>query len=122
MAESFINPSADDIAALRAMDPVGPVVMVNLLRFRPDGGAEQYERYAAAATPFLAKAGATLRYLGDGVATVIGADHWDEVLLVEYPDIQAFFDMTSDPEYPSELRAEGLLDSRLYCTQQRRTT
>ena len=122
MAESFINPSADDIAALRAMDPVGPVVMVNLLRFRPDGGAEQYERYAAAATPFLAKAGATLRYLGDGVATVIGADHWDEVLLVEYPDIQAFFDMTSDPEYPSELRAEGLLDSRLYGTQQRRTT
>ncbi len=53
---------------------------------------------------------------------MIGADHWDEVLLVEYPDIQAFFDMTSDPEYPSELRAEGLLDSRLYCTQQRRTT
>jgi uncharacterized protein (DUF1330 family) len=122
MSESFINPSSANIAALRAMDPVGPVVMLNLLRFRPDGGAEQYERYAAAATPFLAKAGATLRYLGDGVATVIGPDHWDEILLVEYPTVQAFFDMTSDPEYPSDLRAEGLADSRLYCTQQRRSS
>lgn len=122
MSESFINPSPDNIAALREMQLEGPVVMLNLLRFRPDGGAEQYERYAAAAIPFLARAGAELRYLGDGAATVIGADHWDEVLLVEYPDIQAFFDMTSDPEYPSNLRAEGLLDSRLYCTQRRRAS
>lgn len=122
MAESYINPSAENIAALRELDLDGPVVMLNLLRFRPDGGAERYERYAAAATPFLAKAGATLRYLGDGMATVIGPDHWDEILLVEYPDVQAFFDMTSDPEYPSDLRAEGLLDSRLYCTQQRRAS
>ena len=53
MAESFINPSADNIAALQAMQLDGPVVMVNLLRFRPDGGAEEYERYAAAALPFL---------------------------------------------------------------------
>ncbi len=122
MAESYINPSAENIAALRELDLDGPVVMLNLLRFRPDGGAAQYERYAAAATPFLAKASATLRYLGDGMATVIGPDHWDEILLVEYPNVQAFFDMTSDPGYPSDLRAEGLLDSRLYCTQQRRAS
>lgn len=120
MAESYINPSPDNIAALRELDPDGPVVMLNLLRFRPGGGAEEYERYAAAAGPFLAKAGATLRYLGDGVATVIGADRWDEVVLVEYPTLQAFLEMTSDPEYPSEIRAGGLADSRLYCTQQRR--
>lgn len=122
MAESFINPSAENIAALQAMQLDGPVVMVNLLRFRPDGGAEEYERYAAAALPFLERAGAKLRYLGDGAATVIGPDHWDEVLLVEYPSIQAFFDMTTDPEYPSEIRAGGLADSRLYCTQQRRSS
>ena len=53
---------------------------------------------------------------------MIGPDHWDEVLLVEYPNIQAFFDMTTDPEYPSEIRAGGLADSRLYCTQQRRSS
>lgn len=34
--------------ALLADDPGGPVVMLNLLRFRPDGGRESYQRYADA--------------------------------------------------------------------------
>jgi hypothetical protein len=29
-------------------DPGGPVVMLNLLRFRPDGGRESYQRYVDA--------------------------------------------------------------------------
>jgi hypothetical protein len=70
--------------------------------------------------PFLARAGATVRYLGAGAATVIGPDRWDEVVLVEYPTVQAFFEMTGDPDYPSDVRAGALADSRLYCTQQRR--
>ena len=34
--------------------------------------------------------------------------------------VQAFFEMTGDPDYPSDLRAGALEDSRLYCTQPRR--
>ena len=33
---------------LLAEDPGGPVVMLNLLRFRPDGGRESYQRYVDA--------------------------------------------------------------------------
>lgn len=120
MTDSYINPSSEHIAALRELQLDGPVVMLNLLRFRPDGGAEEYARYGAAALPFLGKAGATVRYLGDGAATVIGPDSWDEVVLVDYPSVQAFFEMTGDPDYPSDLRAGALDDSRLYCTQPRR--
>lgn len=120
MTDSYINPSPESIAALRELELDGPVVMLNLLRFRPDGGAEEYAAYGAAALPFLGRVGATVRYLGDGAATVIGPDVWDEVVLVEYPSVQAFFDMTGDPEYPWELRAGALVDSRLYCTQLRR--
>jgi len=96
-----------------------PIVMLNLLRFNPDGGAETYARYAEAAAPFLAKSGASLRYVGDVATTLIGGERWDEIVLVEYPSPQAFFDMVGDPAYPSRIRASALLDSRLYCTQER---
>lgn len=72
--------------------------------------------------PFLMKSGATIRYLGDVAATAIGGEDWDEIVLVEYPTLRAFFEMTSDPEYPSEIRAGSLADSRLYCTQERPTS
>jgi len=120
MTQSYISPSPENIAALRAMELDGPVVMLNLLRFLPDGGEQEYRRYGQAAMPFLEKAGATIRYFGTGAATVIGPDEWDEVVLVEYPSLQAFFEMTGDPDYPSDIRAGGLSDSRLYCTQKPR--
>lgn len=119
MIESHISPSPEQFAALGAMDLEGPLVMLNLLRFAPDGGADRYARYGAAAWPFLQAAGATVRYLGDVAATVIGPDEWDEIVLVEYPTVRAFFDMVGHPDYPSDIRADALTDSRLYCTQER---
>jgi len=116
MTETWIHPSPEQIAALAAMDHEGPLVMLNLLRFAPDGGREQYGRYAAAVTPFLATAGASLTCRGDVVATVIGGDEWDEMILVEYPSVAAFLEMAGAPDYPGELRATALIDSRLYCT------
>ena len=120
MSETYIHPSQEQIAAIRGMDLDGPLVMLNLLRFAPNGGAEAYARYGAAAAPFLQRCGANVRYAGNVAATVIGGDDWDEIILVEYPSIQAFLDMTGDPEYPSQMRADALADSRLYCTQETR--
>jgi len=121
MDETYINPSPDQMKAIAALDLDGPIVMLNLLRFAPDGGAEEYARYSAAAMPFLREAGAVVPYLGDGVATVIGPDAWDEVILVEYPSVRAFLGMVGHPDYPSALREGALTDSRLYCTQRRST-
>ena len=117
--ESYINPSPEQMSALGTLDLDGPLVMLNLLRFAKDGGAEEYARYGAAAGPFLRAAGASVRYLGDVVATVIGPDEWDEIILVQYPSVGAFFEMVGSPDYPSDLRAGALADSRLYCTQER---
>jgi uncharacterized protein (DUF1330 family) len=121
MPETYLHPSTEQIAAIQALDIDGPLVMLNLLRFRPDGGTEEYARYGAAAAPFLAAAGASIRYAGDVHGTVIGApdEDWDEIIMVQYPSKQAFFDMTSVPDYPSAIRASALADSRLYCTQER---
>ena len=118
MSETYIHPSQEQIAAIQKLDVDGPLVMLNLLRFKPESGAQEYQRYVEAAAPFLARSGATVRYLGDVAGTVIGAEEWDRVILVEYPSKQAFFEMTGDPDYPSEIRAGALADSRLYCTQE----
>lgn len=119
MTETYIHPSEEQLARIRDIDLNGPVIMINLLRFDPDGGAEASREYVQAAGPHLARVGATLRYAGDVAATFIGDDEWDEALLVEYPSKQAFLDMTSAPDYPSGIRDGALTDSRLYCTVER---
>lgn len=119
MTDTHLTPDPGKIAALLDLPLEGPVVMLNLLKFRPNGGAEEYARYANLAQPFLQKAGASLRYLGDVAITLIGGEEWDEAVLVEYPSRQAFLEMTGDPGYPSDVRRDAIEDSRLYCMQDR---
>lgn len=92
--------------------------MVNLLRFKPEGGEALYEKYSQMIYPIITKIGARVIYYGNGVMTFIGDDYWDAVLLVEYPSRSAFVEMLKDPQYleASKYREEGLIDSRLYVT------
>ena len=94
----------------------GPVVMLNLLRFRPDGGPERYADYGAAVGPLLARVGARPIFAGRPGLALIGGAHWDLVVLAEYPTRQAFLDMVSSTDYLEieHLRAESLLDSELH--------
>jgi uncharacterized protein (DUF1330 family) len=114
-AVAYIDPTGAQLRALAESGIEGPIVMLNLLRFAPDGGAERYARYMEAAAPHLDRVGGTLRFLGDAMATVIGGEEWDEVLLVEYPSCEAFLAMIAEPDYPSDLRSAALADSRLIC-------
>lgn len=78
-----------------------PVVMLNLLRFNPDGGREQYLRYIAMAKPILARFGAKILFGGNGLPVLTTGDEqgWDAVVLVQYPHRSAFNDMVGDPDY-----------------------
>lgn len=128
-----INPTADEIAALRAEPPdTGPIVMINLLRYRdraeypadsghaPCTGREAYERYAALAFEEVVAVGGHLRWAGAVAQTVIGpaSERWDDALLVEYPTIGAFLGMISKPSYQAAAvhRTAALDDSRLIRT------
>lgn len=101
--------------AARAGDGT-PVVMLNLLRFKPDGGRERYEEYGAAVAPLLEKAGGQLRFLGQSALPLLGGGSWDLVLLVEYPSRQAFLDMVGSEEYQAiaYLRTEALAAGELH--------
>lgn len=101
--------------AARAGDD-GPVTMLNLLSFRPDGGEERYMEYGAAVAPLLERAGGRIVFAGAASPVLIGEDGWDLVALVEYPSRQAFLEMIGSPEYQAiaHLRSEALAKGELH--------
>jgi len=115
-----VDPRGADLQRYLAEDPGGPVVMLNLLRFRPGGGRERYGEYVAHFRRTAAPHGAEVLYAGDG-STALVADagqSWDAVLLVRYPSRQAFSDMVRDPAYAAgtHLRTEALEEAVLQAT------
>ena len=114
-----VDPTGQDLKHFLADDPGGPVVMLNLLRFKEDGRAG-YEEYARRIQPFLENIGASVLFVGD-LSTVLVApeDHdWDTMLIVRYPSRQAFSSMVADPDYQeiTGLRSESLEDAVLQAT------
>lgn len=93
-----------------------PVVMLNLLAFKPDGGRERYEEYGAAVAPLLERAGGRVVFLGEPSVALLGQDSWDLAILVEYPGRQAFLEMVGSGEYQAiaHLRSEALLRGELH--------
>ena len=97
-------------------DGDGPVVMLNLLAMKPEGGFARYMEYGEAVAPLLEKAGGRVLFSGAGGAALIGSEQeWDLVALVEYPDRAAFLGMIGSPEYQAiaHLRTEALTASEL---------
>ena len=103
-----------------AEDPGGAVVMLNLLRFRPDGGRERYAEYAAHVGALSHRYGVERLYVGSGGRALVAEDgqEWDAAILVRYPSRRAFADMIRDPEYRAgaHLRTEALEEAVLQPT------
>jgi uncharacterized protein (DUF1330 family) len=95
-----VDPTGADLKRYLAEDPGGPVVMLNLLKYK-EGGEAGYKTYAEKIQPFLDKVGAEMVYVGDTHTTLVADDHfdYDAVLLVRYPSRAAFSQMVADPEY-----------------------
>ena len=111
----------EQAAALAARPADAPVVMINLLKFKTPGGLESYLQYGREVAPHLQRVGASVRYAGTAPAFVIGDGErpwWDAILVVEYPNPQAFIDMVTTPEYAQvhEHRAAGLERGDLVAT------
>jgi uncharacterized protein (DUF1330 family) len=114
-----IDPTADQVRALRDHGRDGPVVMINLLKFREtaaydDGeaisGVEAYARYQHAFTVTVG-AISQAEVLFDGPVDQVfigmaGAPEtdWDKALIVRYPTRGHFLAMMADPGYKLALR------------------
>jgi len=110
----------------------GPVVMLNLLKFKEIAdysgspalaqkaeisGAEAYKLYMQGVEPLLIAAGGEVLFQGKGGSFLIGpeSEKWDLILVVKHASVQRFLAFAQDEDY---LKIEGhrtaaLLDSRL---------
>jgi len=93
-----------------------PVVMLNLLRFKAEGGRELYAEYGAAVTPMVERLGGRIVFAGNPAPALFGSASWDLVVLVEYPNRQAFLEMVGSEEYRAigHLRSAALEASELH--------
>jgi uncharacterized protein (DUF1330 family) len=99
----------DEVRAVAGSADDGPVVMLNLHRYRDRAS---YGRYAAVAVEVLRRVGGRILWYSEAQATVIGGDGetYDEVIAVWYPSVAAFLELATDPEIDAARphRAAGL--------------
>ena len=114
-----VDPRGEDLKRYLEEDPGGPVVMLNLLKYRP-GGEESYRAYSAALKDYLPGIGAEVLYVGDCSTSLVAPPSWDwdAVLVVRYPSRRAFSEMVRDPAYQAvtHLRSEALIEAVLQAT------
>ena len=115
-----LTPTPEQFKAFTELQDEGPIMMVNLLKFKPDGGRESYQTYAEKFQEMMAPKGVEVLYLGHAVMSLIGEEEWDEVIVVKYPSRDSFVEMATNEAYQeiAKYRTEGLLDSRLILTKQ----
>lgn len=119
--DASIDPTRDQVRHLRDSGRDGPVVMMNLLKFRetatyppeaglaPCSGRQAYDRYQHAFTVAVgAISQAEVIYDGPCEQVFIGqvstdATDWDKLLLVRYPSRLHFLAMMADETYREAL-------------------
>lgn len=123
-AATSIEPTGAQLATLAASTDDGPVVMLNLLRYRDLAdddsgrtGREAYADYSAVAVRLVVEHGGGFEFMGTAAPSVIApeGEQWDDVVLVRYPNRAAFLAMVSSEEYRTNMhhRTVALADSRL---------
>ncbi len=110
-----IYPTPEQVQKLVAGPQDQPVVMINLLRFKPqaDGpeegmsGEEAYRRYGIKMREFVESKGGRFIWVGRIDSQLIGegGEGFHAAGLVEYPSRKAFLEIVSDPYVQEEIGA-----------------
>jgi uncharacterized protein (DUF1330 family) len=96
-----MEPTRAQLDALAADGHEGPVVMLNLVKYKP-GGKDEYLAYSRGFIPILKQLGGTILWAGDVTGVAIGddaADDWDYAVLVQYPSRQDFVAAITSQDY-----------------------
>lgn len=132
MKQEYLSPTQEAGRDFILRGIKGPVVMLNLLRFRevadysaspelnpekPISGREAYQKYIDHTLPFLKESGGEILFLGEGGNYLIGPinERWDAVMLIQQNSVESFLNFESHGEYQKGIghRTAALEDSRL---------
>ncbi len=110
-----IYPTPEQLQRLMTGPADQPVVMINLLRFKPHAdaadegvsGEEAYQRYATRMREFVESKGGRFIWVGRIDSQVIGegGEGFHAAGLVEYPSRKAFLEIASDPYVQEDIGA-----------------
>ncbi len=136
MNEGQTQPTEDALAKFASLPDDEIIHMINFLGFREKAnyppehehaekgwtGRRAYEEYIKLLGPIFQRIGARVVWRGAFQSTLIGSaeEHWDDVLIAEYPNSKVFMEMVfSDPEYQAAgvNRLAALSDTRLIRTE-----
>ena len=84
-----------ELSELAASPDDGPLVMLNLNRYRD---RDSYARYGEVATRVLERVGGKILWHAAVHGAVVGEDAYDDMIAVWYPSAAAFLALASDPE------------------------
>ena len=119
---SGIRPNKEQFIELMNAPDEGPVVMLNLLKFKPRDGAKEYGKYGDSVSKMVEQRGGKMLWIGRVDQALIGdvdANDWDAIALVQYPSRAAFIEMATSKEYDeAHVHREGGLERTvlLACT------
>ena len=116
----MIQSNADQFKALKDNPNDEPVVMLNLLKFKPDGGFKSYLLYMRDSNRYVEGGGGKVIFLGRPNELLYGTETWDLLMLVQYPSRAKFLEMANNPEYIKvhELREKAAEKAVLYAIDQ----
>lgn len=131
-ATSYLDLTQEAGRAFVQRGLAGPLVMLNLLRFRdvadysgyaelapavPISGAQAFDRYIQHTLPYLRESGGDLMFVGAGGPLLIGPadERWDLAMLVRQASVASFLSFASHKDYLAGLghRVAAVKDSRL---------
>ena len=132
MTTRHLEPTMEAGRALMMRGIKGPIVMLNLLRFRevadysatpalappaPISGAQAFQRYIDHTLPHLRASGGELKFLGAGGSWFIGPDveRWDMAMMVRQHSLESFMAFAANQAYLAGMghRTAAIEDSRL---------
>jgi hypothetical protein len=115
-----VNPSKAALQNLAAQPDTTPIIMLNLLRFRPRGDSSIYNMYGREAAPEVKKVGSFVGFFGAAINdldTELGFDNsWDGVVLPVYQRRHSFLDLQRSERYQLAIpyRSAGTSRRTLY--------
>ena len=132
MGARYLDPTQESGARFFSRGLTGPIVMLNLLRFRAQAdysaspelapsesinGREAYDLYMKHTAPFLRESGGEVLFIGDALDFLIGPldERWDLAMLVRHRSPEVFLAFASNEAYLAGIghRTAALEDSRL---------
>lgn len=119
-AVARINASPGFFDALAEQPDVGPVINLNLLRYRPRGDSRRYDLYGAVAGQSIGGVGGDILLHGEAITDVPAifemSNEWDGVAYAMYPRRAAYLQLQRDTSYQMAIpdRVAGTYERMLY--------